>query len=33
LVPDRFTRGFGYSDCFVDDARLVLLTARDLEAS
>jgi len=21
LVPNRFTRGFEYSDCFVDDAR------------
>jgi glycerol-3-phosphate dehydrogenase len=29
LVPNRFTRGFEYSDCFVDDARLVVLTARD----
>jgi glycerol-3-phosphate dehydrogenase len=29
LVPNRFTRGFEYSDCFVDDARLVILTARD----
>jgi glycerol-3-phosphate dehydrogenase len=29
LVPGRFTRGFEYSDCFVDDARLVVLTARD----
>src|SRR3954467_13098618 len=29
LVPKRFTRVFEYSDCFVDDARLVILTARD----
>ena len=29
LIPNRFTKGFEYSDCFVDDARLVVLTARD----
>jgi glycerol-3-phosphate dehydrogenase len=29
LVPNRYVRGFEYSDCFVDDARLVILTARD----
>ncbi len=29
LKPDTFKRGFEYSDCFVDDARLVVLTARD----
>ena len=29
LAPGRFSRGFEYSDCFVDDARLVVLTARD----
>jgi glycerol-3-phosphate dehydrogenase len=29
LVTGRFTKGFEYSDCFVDDARLVVLTARD----
>lgn len=29
LMPNRYTRGFEYSDCFVDDARLVVLTARD----
>lgn len=29
LVPGRFIRGFEYSDCFVDDARLVVLNARD----
>jgi glycerol-3-phosphate dehydrogenase len=29
LAPGRFTRGFEYSDCAVDDARLVVLNARD----
>jgi glycerol-3-phosphate dehydrogenase len=29
LIPNRYTRGFEYSDCFVDDARLVVLNARD----
>jgi glycerol-3-phosphate dehydrogenase len=29
LIPGRFVRGFEYSDCFVDDARLVVLNARD----
>jgi len=29
LQPNRYARGFEYSDCFVDDARLVVLTARD----
>jgi glycerol-3-phosphate dehydrogenase len=29
LIPNRYVRGFEYSDCFVDDARLVVLTARD----
>jgi glycerol-3-phosphate dehydrogenase len=29
LIPHRYTKGFEYSDCFVDDARLVVLTARD----
>ena len=29
LMPKRYTKGFEYSDCFVDDARLVVLTARD----
>jgi glycerol-3-phosphate dehydrogenase len=29
LVPNRFTKGFEYSDCFVDDARLVALNACD----
>jgi glycerol-3-phosphate dehydrogenase len=28
----QYTRGFEYSDCFVDDARLVLLNARDAAA-
>ena len=29
LQPNRYKKGFEYSDCFVDDARLVVLTARD----
>ncbi len=29
LTPHSFTKAFEYSDCFVDDARLVALTARD----
>jgi glycerol-3-phosphate dehydrogenase len=29
LRPGLFTSGFEYSDCWVDDARLVVLTARD----
>ena len=29
LKPGLFRRGFEYSDCRVDDARLVVLTARD----
>jgi glycerol-3-phosphate dehydrogenase len=29
LIPGRYTKGFEYSDCFVDDARLVVLNARD----
>jgi glycerol-3-phosphate dehydrogenase len=29
LMPNRYRKGFEYSDCFVDDARLVVLTARD----
>ena len=28
-IKDRFTRGFEYSDCWVDDARLVILNALD----
>jgi glycerol-3-phosphate dehydrogenase len=29
LKPGRYRRAFEYSDCFVDDARLVALNARD----
>ena len=29
LKPGEFTRGFEYSDCWVEDARLVALNARD----
>jgi glycerol-3-phosphate dehydrogenase len=29
LKPDLFDTGFEYSDCWVDDARLVVLNARD----
>jgi glycerol-3-phosphate dehydrogenase len=29
LAPGAFTMGFEYSDCWVDDARLVVLNARD----
>ena len=29
LKPDLFTTGFEYSDCWVDDARLVVLNALD----
>jgi len=29
LASGRFTKGFEYSDCAVDDARLVVLNARD----
>jgi glycerol-3-phosphate dehydrogenase len=29
LIAGRYKKGFEYSDCFVDDARLVVLTARD----
>jgi len=29
LIPGRYVKGFEYSDCFVDDARLVVLNARD----
>ena len=32
LAKNRFSRGFEYSDCFVDDARLVLLNALDAAA-
>ncbi|WP_189437747.1 glycerol-3-phosphate dehydrogenase [Pseudovibrio japonicus] len=31
-LKSLFTRGFEYSDCWVDDARLVVLTARDAAA-
>ena len=29
LKPGRYSLGFEYSDCWVDDARLVVLNARD----
>ena len=29
ILQSRYTRGFEYSDCWVDDARLVVLNARD----
>jgi glycerol-3-phosphate dehydrogenase len=29
LKPGLFTKGFEYSDCWVDDARMVVLNARD----
>ncbi|WP_421724815.1 glycerol-3-phosphate dehydrogenase [Bauldia sp.] len=29
LLNDRFKRGFEYSDCWVEDSRLVVLNARD----
>ncbi len=29
LAPGRYSKGFEYSDCAVDDARLVVLNARD----
>ena len=29
LKPDLYSLGFEYSDCWVDDARLVILNARD----
>src|SRR5436190_815964 len=32
LAKGMFTKGFEYSDCFVDDARLVLLNALDAAA-
>jgi glycerol-3-phosphate dehydrogenase len=31
-LQPRFTRGFEYSDCWVEDARLVVLNARDARA-
>ena len=30
-LNDRFTKAFEYSDCWVDDSRLVVLNARDAE--
>lgn len=31
-LKDEFTRGYEYSDCWVEDARLVVLNARDAQA-
>ena len=31
-LKDSFSRGYEYSDCWVEDARLVVLNARDAEA-
>jgi len=31
-LQDRFTKAYGYSDCWVEDSRLVVLNARDAEA-
>ncbi len=31
-LKDEYTRGYEYSDCWVEDARLVVLNARDAEA-
>ena len=31
-LQDKFERAFEYSDCWVEDSRLVVLTARDAEA-
>jgi glycerol-3-phosphate dehydrogenase len=31
-IKDRFTRAYEYSDCWVEDSRLVILNARDAEA-
>lgn len=31
-IEDRFTKAFEYSDCWVEDARLVVLNARDAES-
>ena len=31
-LKDLYTRGFEYSDCWVEDSRLVVLNARDAEA-
>ena len=32
VLQDRLTRGFEYSDCWVEDARMVVLAAMDAEA-
>ena len=32
VLQDRLTRGFEYSDCWVEDARLVVLAAMDAQA-
>ena len=32
-LKDEFTRGYEYSDCWVEDARLVVLNARDAESA
>ncbi len=32
-LQDRFARAYEYSDCWVEDSRLVVLNARDAEAS
>ena len=32
-LKSEFTKGFEYSDCWVDDARLVMLNARDAQAN
>ena len=31
-LQDRFTRAYEYSDCWIEDSRLVVLNARDAEA-
>ena len=31
-LQDRFEMGYEYSDCWVEDSRLVMLNARDAEA-
>lgn len=31
-LEDRYTKAFEYSDCWIDDSRLVVLNARDAEA-
>ena len=31
-IEDRFTRAYEYSDCWIEDSRLVVLNARDAEA-